>query len=97
LMLLVPHFVDRLGSVSWVIHDVLRHQAVIYDTHHWRLVHCDEKKEAALSPNEKNCQDLWREYFRTIAIPSRANPKLQRQFLPERYWKYLVEMNDVVR
>ena len=36
-------------------------------------------------------EELWRLYHRSINNESRKNPGLQRQFLPERYQKYLVE------
>ena len=31
------------------------------------------------------------EYFKTIAIKERINPKLHRQHLPVRFWKYMTE------
>ena len=34
---------------------------------------------------------LWKEYFNAINIKERNNPKLHRQNLPVRYWKYLTE------
>nr|WP_315988235.1 DUF4130 domain-containing protein [Desulforamulus aquiferis] len=36
-------------------------------------------------------QELWKEYFKSTAIQGRKNPKLQKQFMPTRYWKYLIE------
>nr|AGS54066.1 conserved hypothetical protein [uncultured bacterium contig00007] len=37
-------------------------------------------------------EELWKHYHKTINNESRYNPDLQRQFIPERYWKYLPEM-----
>jgi probable DNA metabolism protein len=37
-------------------------------------------------------EELWRTYHRSINNEARKNPKLQRQFIPERYRKYLTEM-----
>jgi len=34
---------------------------------------------------------MWKEYFKTIAIKERINPKLHRQHLPVRFWKYMTE------
>jgi probable DNA metabolism protein len=36
-------------------------------------------------------EDAWRNYHRPISIESRKNLKLQKQFMPERYRKYLSE------
>ena len=41
--------------------------------------------------DEQLFQQLWRTYFKTIAIKERINPKLHRQNLPVRFWKYLTE------
>ena len=38
-------------------------------------------------------EELWRTYHRSVDNEARKNPKLQRQFMPERYWKYLTEMH----
>jgi len=38
-------------------------------------------------------EDLWRLYHRSVNNESRKNPGLQRQFMPERYHKYLTELN----
>ncbi|NTW94650.1 MAG: DUF4130 domain-containing protein, partial [Chlorobiaceae bacterium] len=36
-------------------------------------------------------QALWQTFFRTIAIPDRKNPRLQKSNMPMKYWKYLTE------
>ena len=40
---------------------------------------------------EMDYQKIWDQYFQHIAIPERLNKRQQRQRMPERYWKYLVE------
>ncbi|MDR2407664.1 MAG: DUF4130 domain-containing protein, partial [Bacteroidales bacterium] len=42
---------------------------------------------------ESRYQELWKTFWRAVAIQERKNPKLQRQFMPKRYWKYLIEKN----
>ena len=44
-----------------------------------------------MAEDEQLFQQLWRTYFKTIAIKERINPKLHRQNLPVRFWKYLTE------
>jgi probable DNA metabolism protein len=45
-----------------------------------------------ISGEEFPWEELWRTYHRSANNESRENPKLQRQFMPARYWKYLVEV-----
>jgi probable DNA metabolism protein len=39
-------------------------------------------------------EEIWRSYHRLISIESRKNPRLQRQFVPLRYRKYLPEFRS---
>lgn len=103
--LLAPHFAARFPAQSWVIHDCRRSLAVYYDERQWRLVNVTGPvapellatasqvtgESGHLAPDEILYQKLWTEYFQKIAITERTNPRLQRQHLPERYWRYLVE------
>lgn len=45
----------------------------------------------APTAEEGEFQELWREFFRSVAIPERPNPRCQRNFLPKRAWRCLVE------
>ena len=50
----------------------------------------------ASGPAEKKTddswEDLWRLYHRSVNNEARKNLRLQRQFMPERYQKYLTEL-----
>ena len=39
-------------------------------------------------------EDLWKNYFVSITIKERANPKLQKRMMPKRYWKNLTETDN---
>ncbi|MBQ2881820.1 MAG: DUF4130 domain-containing protein, partial [Clostridia bacterium] len=41
--------------------------------------------------------DLWKQYYRTVAISSRKNERLRRQYMPRRYWKYLIETEGEIQ
>ena len=38
--------------------------------------------------------DLWKSFFNSIGIKERNNYKVQRNFMPKKYWKYITEMED---
>ena len=95
LPLISSHFVKRLPHERWVIHDVLRQQAAVKDGGRCRVVDIQLASPPVYTEEEYFYQRLWKEYFKTTAIPERRNPRLQRQFLPRRYWKYLVEMDPL--
>ena len=44
-----------------------------------------------LHQEELAYQRLWRTLTRSLAVPERTNPVLQRRCMPRRYWKCLIE------
>ncbi len=93
LPIVAPHFSERLADQNWVIHDVKRRLAAVYNKRSWVLTELDANQYMAGNDDELIYQDLWKRYFESIAIRSRVNPRLQRQHMPKKYWKYLVEKN----
>jgi probable DNA metabolism protein len=89
---LAPHFSMRLSSENWIIHDVKREIAAIYNTKEWVIAPLkqDEIPKESYNSNEFY-EQLWKEYFNTLAIKDRINPKLQARMMPKRYWKHLTE------
>lgn len=89
--LIAPHFVNRLSDQSWIIHDVKRGIGAVYNGEDWIIRDIDINNELRFDKDEFDYQKLWKEYFKTIAIKNRINPKLQKRNMPMRYWRYLVE------
>jgi probable DNA metabolism protein len=91
------YFATRLADQRWVIHDCRRELAVLWDGQALQPA-CIRPGAGAdhaalpLSAEEQAVQHLWRTYHRGIAIATRANPRLQRHFMPRKYWRYLTEM-----
>jgi probable DNA metabolism protein len=95
LAFIAPHFVGRVGDRPWMIHDLQRKQAALYDLTSWRLVRDVElSAEPTLTATEHDYAALWQRYFQRHAIPERHNPKLQQQHVPLRYRKYLTEFKS---
>ncbi len=96
LPLIAPHFVKRLPNERWLIAD-LRHDLAYY----WDTVSLHEARPEAETfslrnrPPDGTADDpyerLWRGYFHAIAVAERRNPRCQRRFMPERYWRHLTE------
>jgi probable DNA metabolism protein len=94
LPLIAPHFVERVGNRPWMIHDLRRRQAALFDLRTWRLVGDIELTgEPDITDAEHCYAALWQRYFQRHAIPERHNPKLQQKHVPLRYRKHLTEFN----
>ena len=60
--LICHHFIRRFKSLKFVIHDLKRKKAVIYDGCNWFLTEVGEA-EIYLSEYEKTFETLWKRYF----------------------------------
>ncbi|MGE5474426.1 MAG: TIGR03915 family putative DNA repair protein [Ignavibacteriales bacterium] len=89
--LIASHFVRRFNDQYFIIHDVRRSIAVVYNKSEWIISEFISNQAVALDNDESNIQNLWKQFFESIAIKDRINPKLQKQYMPKRYWKHLIE------
>ncbi len=91
LPILAEHFQDRLKNQPWVIHDVKRELAAIYNCEYYQIEHAPKNVRVILSDKEADYQRLWRGFHSTIAVEGRVNKKLQRQMLPYRFRDHITE------
>jgi uracil-DNA glycosylase len=93
---LAEHFTLRFGETPWAIIDEKRGLCL-------RKANGSEavlvpfspglSGTAAVKAEKDSWEAMWRLYHKSINNESRKNPRLQRQFMPERYQKYLTELN----
>lgn len=99
LPLVIPHFQDRFSDQKWVIYDTRRHYGYYYDQNNTSEITLSDDThllngkldENLMAEDEKMFQELWKGYFKSMTIKERINPRLQRQHMPKRFWKYLTE------
>jgi probable DNA metabolism protein len=100
---LARHFKDRLENRRWILHDIRRNYALYWDGDSLQSIDIEESftsyirqhgeiPDSNMSEDELYYQELWKSFHTAIANKDRKNQNLQRQFMPRRYWKYLVEM-----
>ena len=94
LLLLAPHFCRRFGAQPWIIHDRKRQCCVWGSKNRWSWLLWDPETTLVLHEEEAAVQELWQQFFNRVSIPWRRSSRRQRNFMPKRYWKYLVEKSD---
>ena len=95
LTIIAPHFCERFPTQRWLIHDIKRDLAIIYDCHQWVLsAFKKEDAKVLLSVTDGLYEELWKTYYNTVAIKERENSRLRRQMMPQRYWKHMLEVRD---
>ncbi|MDE6373532.1 MAG: TIGR03915 family putative DNA repair protein [Clostridia bacterium] len=88
--LLAVHFAARFASKRFVIHDIKRAIAALYDGNEIIMTRA-EGAEISLSEYEEYFEGLWRQYYKSVNIASRPHEKQMRGSMPVRYWKFLPE------
>ncbi len=86
------HFTDRYKNDPFIIHDKKREKALIAHQKEWYITDFTEDGLPSFSKDEQEYRELWKKYFKTIAIKERTNPRCQKNFMPVRYWKHLTEI-----
>lgn len=85
------HFIKRLPSMSFIIHDKNRNLCFIYNNKDYRIISSENIKLPSTTSSEIAYQELWKLFFKTIAIRKRTNSRCQMQFMPKKYWQDLIE------
>lgn len=99
LPLIVTFFRNRYADQQWLIYDIKRKYGLLYDKLDVMEVKLSQEEKHAmttdavitLSKKEEHFQNLWKRYYQSTNIEARRNMKLHLQYVPKRYWKYLVE------
>lgn len=86
------HFIRRLPTQNFIIHDKNRNIAFLYNTKDYQIIDSSNLSIPTISEEEKKYQELWTTFFQTIAIKERSNLRLQMQYMPKKYWQDLTEL-----
>lgn len=94
--LLSVHFKNRFMNEYFLIKDVKREIYAFYDKENIIFLDKEDiiKLELDKDIKEEKIEDLWKTFFKTIAIKERENKKVQMNFMPKKYWNYIIEMEE---
>lgn len=91
--LIAPHFAERLKNQKFVIHDIKRKIAALYDGNEIVICYADGA-DVYLSEYEQAFEELWKLYYKSVNIKERPHEKQMKGYMPVRYWKFLPEKRD---
>ena len=93
-------FKDRYADQQWILYDSKRNYGLFYDLEKTEIIHFENSNFAlqtgqlipeSMDEQELAFQNLWKDYLKAVTIQERKNLRLQHQFMPKRFWKYLIE------
>ncbi len=94
LPLLSPHFCDRFRSESFMIYDKTHSLALIYQSQKAELIFVEELTLPEVDSIEVEYRRLWKQFYKTIAIEARSNPRCRMTLMPKRYWGQMTEFKE---
>lgn len=93
---IAEHFADRFCNETFAIYDKIHKAALYYQDGNMELVQLEEALLPEASENEEQYRSLWRQFYKTVAIEDRYNPKCRMTHMPKRYWENMTEMQDLL-
>jgi len=97
LPLLADHFISRFPNENFMIYDNVHNAALIYQDKKLEITAVEHIEFAAESQEELRYQALWKNFYNTIGIKERLNPRCRMTHMPKRYWGNMIEMQEELR
>ncbi len=94
LEILSNHFKRRLKNEKWIIEDEKRGKLSLYDGTNYLIVDSTDfdKSKIISTIDEEEFATLWKGFINAVTIKERTNKRCQMNFMPKKYWKYMLEM-----
>lgn len=93
---IAEHFVSRFSNEDFMIYDKTNKMALIYENKEKHLVPLENIDFLKAEDTEKQYRALWKQFYNTIAIEGRYNPKCRMRHMPKRYWENMTEMKELL-
>lgn len=93
---ITAHFSIRLRHERFAIVDKTHQTALVYEAGKAEMLRVESLELPELSPGEARWQALWKQFYNTIAIKGRENPRCRMSHMPKRYWEHMPEVSDLL-
>ena len=93
---IAQHFVQRYDQEQFMIFDKANKAALVYQDGKAEIFRIDDVAFPEISESEARYQALWKQFYNTIAIDGRKNPRCRMTHMPKRYWGNMLEVSDLV-
>lgn len=90
------HFVSRYREENFVIYDKIHQAVLVYQDGKTEILKVDHIVFPEVTEEEGNYQALWKQFYKTISIESRKNPRCRMTHMPKRYWENMLEVQELL-
>lgn len=86
------HFICRFSGENFMIYDKTHNAALIYENRKKQIIRAEGLVPPPPTADEQYYRSLWKQFYDTIAITARENPRCRMTHMPKRFWENLTEM-----
>ncbi|MCL2485048.1 MAG: TIGR03915 family putative DNA repair protein [Endomicrobia bacterium] len=86
-----PHFAQRMPEEKFIIADETNKAVCVYEKRKLSLFDAKDITIPKADEREAFYRNLWKEFYNSVAIKERINPKCQNNLLPKRYRDRMTE------
>lgn len=94
LPLLAGHFIARFSQEEFLIYDKTNGAALVYRNRSAEIIPAEHLVLPQADETEETFRALWRQFYHTISIEGRHNPKCRMTHCAKRYWENMTELAD---
>lgn len=94
LPLIQPHFCSRFHTETFLIYDKTHHMALVHSPQGEQIVAMENFLLEEADEEELQYRALWKQFYKTIAIKGRENPRARMTHIPKRYWADTIELSE---
>ncbi|MDY4975777.1 MAG: TIGR03915 family putative DNA repair protein [Clostridia bacterium] len=92
LELVLDHFAKRFSGQRFLLCDTVHYKAGVFQPPGQKMiVPVDRIPNPEPGEEERKYRELWKQFFHSVAIADRYNPRCQNSHLPKRYRLYMTE------
>ncbi len=88
------HFICRFSGENFMIFDKTHSAALIYENRKKQIIRAEGFTPPPPTKDEQYYRSLWKQFYNTIAIAARENPRCRMTHMPKRFWENLTEMQE---
>ena len=91
---LANHFCERFAEEEFILYDKVHKAALLYQNHRRSIVRLEEMPFPQAAAVEERYRALWKQFYQSITIEARNNPRCRMTHMPKRYWENMTEMAE---
>lgn len=94
LPVMAEHFCSRFSGERFLIYDKAHKLALVHEPGRAEIIPLELQELPGPTDEERHVRALWRQFYKTIAIEERHNPRCRMSHMPKHFWQDMTEFQS---